>query len=409
MNTGLADKRRFVLVLGCLTGMAAVTIDLSLPAFPAMVRELATNMSTGQQVVGLFMAGIAIGQIPSGLISDRVGRIPVLYGGIVIFTAAGLAAAVTDSIELLLLARFVQGIGGSVGVVISRAIVRDISSGAQAARLMSVMVMIFTAAPMLAPMVGAFLVFEWGWRAPFFAVVVFGVLVLLGVNTALQETHTPTRREHPVRQLLMSFKEFFSHRRSRFGVLLVIFPAAGFITMITGSSAIVIEIYGFPVQYFGFIFACSGLAVLAGSTISRHMVVEHGMMRMLGIGSMLIGISAIQMLLMAWIGHASFWWFWGSACLYMLGTGFLLPNATALALDPVPRIAGVASSIVGSMQTISMAVGSLGSSAMYDGTIRNVASMMGIFGTATAIAFMLRHLVLGSDRNASEEVVRPDH
>jgi DHA1 family bicyclomycin/chloramphenicol resistance-like MFS transporter len=93
----------------------------------------------------------------------------------------------------------------------------------------------------------------------------------------------------------------------------------------------------------------------------------------------------------------------------MLGTGFLLPNATALALDPVPGIAGVASSIIGSMQTISMAVGSLGSSAMYDGTIRNVASMMGIFGTATAIAFMLRHSVLGSDRNASEEVVRPDH
>ena len=409
MNTGLADKRRFVLVLGCLTGMAAVTIDLSLPAFPAMVRELATNMSTGQQVVGLFMAGIALGQIPSGLISDRVGRMPVLYGGIGIFTVAGIAAAVTDSIELLLLARFVQGIGGSVGVVISRAIVRDISSGTQAARLMSAMVMIFTAAPMLAPMIGGFLVFQWGWRAPFVAVVVFGVLVLLGVNTALQETHTPTRREHPVRQLIMSFKEFFSHRRSRFGVLLVIFPAAGFITMITGSSAIVIEIYGFPVHYFGFIFALSGFAVLAGSTISRLMVVEHGMMRMLGIGSWIIGVSAVQMLVMAWIGQASFLWFWGSSCLFMFGTGFLLPNATALALDPVPGIAGVASSIIGSMQTLSMAAGSLASSAIYDGTIRNVAIFMGTFGTATAITYLLRHLVLGSNPDASEEVVRPDH
>jgi DHA1 family bicyclomycin/chloramphenicol resistance-like MFS transporter len=409
MNTGLADKRRFVLVLGCLTGIAAVTIDMSLPAFPAMVRELSTSMATGQQVVGLFMAGIALGQIPAGLISDRIGRMPVLYCGIGIFTVAGVAASLTESIELLLLARFVQGLGGSVGVVISRAIVRDISSGAQAARLMSAMVMIFTAAPMLAPIVGAFLVFNWGWRAPFIAVVVFGVLVLLGVNRSLQETHTPVRREHPMRQLLMSFGEFFSHRRSRFGVLLVVIPAAGFITMITSSSAIVLEIYEFPVQYFGFIFALLGLSVLTGSTISRHLVVEHGIIRMLGIGSIVVGIAAVPMLAMAWMGQASFWWFWGSACLFMLGTGFLLPNGTALALDPVPQIAGVAASIVGSMQTLSMATGSLAGSAMYDGTIRNVAIFMGISGVATAITFLLRRLVLGHATETSQEVIRPDH
>ena len=159
---------------------------------------------------------------------------------------------------------------------------------------MSVMVMIFTAAPMLAPIVGAFLVFNWGWRAPFIAVIVFGVLLLLGVNRALQETHIPVRREHPLRQLLMSFSEFFSHRRSRLGMLLVIMPAAGFITIITSSSAIILEIYEFPVQYFGLIFALLGLSVLAGSTISRHMVVEHGMMRMLGIGSIVVGIAAVQ-------------------------------------------------------------------------------------------------------------------
>jgi MFS transporter, DHA1 family, multidrug resistance protein len=404
MNTGLADKRRFVLVLGCLTGIAAVTIDMSLPAFPEMVRSLATNMSTGQKVVGFFMAGIALGQIPAGLISDRIGRMPVLYTGILIFTAAGIVCSVTNSIELMLLARFVQGLGGSVGVVVSRAIVRDISSGVQAARLMSVMVMIFTAAPMLAPIVGAFLVFNWGWRAPFIAVVVFGVLLLLGVSGILQETHIPVRREHPLRQLLMSFSEFFSHRRSRLGVLLVIMPAAGFITLITSSSAIVLDIYEFPVQYFGFIFALLGLSVLAGSTISRHLVVEHGMMRMLGVGSIVVGIAAVQMLAMAWMGQASFWWFWGSACLFMLGTGFLLPNGTALALDPVPQIAGAAASIVGSTQTLSMATGSLVSSAMYDGTIRNVTIFMGIFGVATAITFLFRHLVLGDSFGTSTQV-----
>ena len=403
MNTGLASKRRFILVLGFLTGIAAVTIDMSLPAFPAMVRDLATSMSTGQQVVGLFVAGIALGQIPAGLISDRVGRMPVLYSGIGIFTIAGIVCASTESIELLLLSRFIQGLGGSVGIVVSRAIIRDISSGVQAARLMSVMVMIFTAAPMLAPIVGGFLVFQWGWRAPFVAVAIFGALIFLGVNTALQETHTPTRREHPIRQLSLSLKEFFSHRRSRFGLLLVILPAAGFIAMITASSAIVIEIYGFPVQAFGFMFALWGFSILVASMISRYLVVDHGVMRMIGLGAILIGAASLQLLIIAWLGQVSFWWLWGNICLFMFGVGFLMPNATALALDPVPQIAGVAASIIGTMQSISSTVGSLFSSSMYDGTIRNVAIIMGTAGAATSVAFLLRPFILGS-----EDVVRPD-
>ncbi len=403
MNTGLASKRRFVLVLGLLTGIAAVTIDMSLPAFPAMVRDLATSMSTGQLVVGLFVAGIGIGQIPAGLISDRIGRMPVLYSGIGIFTIAGIVCASTDSIELLLLSRFIQGLGGSVGIVVSRAIIRDISSGVEAARLMSVMVMIFTAAPMLAPIVGGFLVFQWGWRAPFVAVAVFGALTFLGVNTALQETHTPTRREHPIRQLSLSIKEFFVHRRSRFGLLLVILPAAGFIAMITASSAIVIEIYGFPVQAFGFLFAIWGFSILAASVISRHLVLDHGVMRMIGLGAILIGAASLQLLIIAWLGQVSIWWLWGNICLFMFGVGFLMPNATALALDPVPQIAGVAASIIGTMQSISSTAGSLLSSSMYDGTIRNVAIIMGTAGVATTVTFLLRSFILGS-----EEVVWPD-
>ena len=403
MNVGLASKRRIVLVLGFLTGIAAVTIDVSLPAFPDMVRDLATDMSTAQKVVGFFMAGIALGQLPAGLISDRIGRLPVLYGGITIFTTAGIVCAATNNIELLLLARFVQGLGGSVGVVISKAIVRDIASGIQAARLMSIMVMIFTAAPMLAPIVGAFLVAAWGWRAPFLAVVAFGVLILLGVNTALQETHRPTRRVHPVHQLSLSLKEFFSHRRSVFGLLLLILPAAGFIAVITASSAIVIEIYGFPVQAFGFIFAIWGFSILVASIISRHLVVAHGVLRMVGLGAILIGVASLQLLIIAWLGQANFWLFWGNVCLFGFGVGFLMPNATALALDPVPQIAGVAASIIGTVQSLSSTAGALISSALYDGTIRNVSIMLGVAGVATTATFLLRPLFF-----SLEEVV-PDH
>ena len=158
MTLDLATRRRFVLVLGCLTGIGAFSIDMSLPSIPTMVAELGTSISVGQQIVGMFMFGIALGQLPAGLMSDRIGRIPVLLTGVGVFTVAGVATSIAPTIEAMLVARFIQGLGASVGVVVSRAIVRDIASGAQAASILSVMIMIFTAAPMLAPVVGGFLV-----------------------------------------------------------------------------------------------------------------------------------------------------------------------------------------------------------------------------------------------------------
>ena len=100
------QRHRFVITLGLLTGMAALTIDLSLPAVPAMVEALSTSLSRGQQIVGVFMAGMAFGQIPAGLISDRIGRLPVLYAGMSLFALAATVAAVVNDIELLLIARF---------------------------------------------------------------------------------------------------------------------------------------------------------------------------------------------------------------------------------------------------------------------------------------------------------------
>lgn len=396
MNTELATKRRFVLVLGLLTGLAAVSIDMSLPAIPEMVRSLGTDMPTGQQIIGLFLAGIALGQFPAGLMSDRYGRMPVLYTGVGIFVLAGIASAVAGQIELILVARFVQGIGASVGVVVSRAIVRDITSGKQAARMLSVMVMIFTAAPMLAPVIGALLVTHYGWRMPFVAVTIFGAILFISVSSVLRETHVPNREHHIIRHLLMSIREFFGHRQSILGVLLVLLPAAGFMALITGSAALIIEVYAIDVRYFGYIFALAGLAILAGSMLNRHFLQRFSGMQMMTVGAGLIGVAGLQMLVFAWLEQPNFCWLWGTVCLFMFGTGFLMPNATALALDPVPKVAGVAASILGTVQNFAGATSAIVSSALYDGTILNMVLFMGVFGVATCVTFFLRGVVLGA-------------
>ena len=384
-----------MLVLGCLTGLAAVSIDMSLPAIPAMVFDLATSMSKGQQIVGLFVAGLAVGQLPAGVLSDRLGRMPVIYVGVGIFTAAGIACALSTSIELMLVARFVQGMAASVGVVVTRAIVRDIASGVEAARLLTVMVMIFTAAPMLAPMVGSLLVTTLGWRVPFIAIALFGAVLLYGVNSTLRETHVPVRGEHHVlRQLIISSREFFSHRESVLGVLLVLLPAAGFMSLITASPALVTQIYDYPAKLFGFIFATAGLSILLGSTLNRRLLLRFGTMQMIGAGATIIGVAAAQMLAIAWLGEAPFWWLWGNVCLYMFGVAFVLANATGLALDPVPKIAGVAASILGTIQNLAASGGSIASSLLYDGTVGNVVILMGVFGMATAATVLARNLIL---------------
>lgn len=397
MNTGLASKRRFVVVLGVLTGLAAVSVDMSLPAIPAMVDALATDMATGQQIVGLFLAGIALGQLPAGLLSDRIGRMPVLYGGVGLFTIAGLVCASSNSIEMMLIGRFVQGIGSSVGVVVSRAIVRDISSGATAARLMSVLVMIFTAAPMLAPLVGSFLVVQWGWRMPFIAIGVFGGCMLFSINAALRETRTPQREQHILRQLWTSLQEFSSRRQSLLGILLVLLPTAGFMSLITGSAAIVIDVYGYPTRIFGLMFAMLGVAIFAGSSTNRHLLLRFNALRMIGLGCTLMAVASMQLLAFLWIEVVPFWWLWGNICLFMFSTGFILPNATALALDPVPNIAGVAASIIGTIQNVAGATSAIISGLLYAGTISNIVLVMGFFGMLTLVVFLAQRLILGSE------------
>lgn len=392
----------FVVVLGLLTGLTAVAVAISLPAIPEMVQDLATTMSLGQQVVGLFMAGMAIGQLPAGLLSDYLGRMPVLLVGVGLFTVCGMVAAVSDNITLLLVARFLQGLGASVGMVIARAIVRDVASGARAARLMSLMVMIFTIGPMLAPMLGSFLATQWGWRAPLYALAIIGLLAFILSRNVLQETHVPSREHSMGRLFWLSLKEFFSHRQATFSIVIIMFTAAGMMALISGSAGLILEIYDYPVGWFGAIFALIGVAMFAGSIISRKLLLHFSTVQVIGVGAGVVAIVSAQMLLIHWLGEVPFWWVWGNACLYMFGVGFLLPNATALALDPVPKIAGMASSIIGAMQGAAAATSAIVSNMLYDGTTSNLTLVVGGAGVAVLLTYLLRRPVLGATASPGE-------
>ena len=393
MNTHFVQSRSFVLTLGLLTAMAALTVDLSLPAIPSMVGALDSTLTRGQQIVGIFMAGMAIGQIPAGLFSDRLGRMPTLYLGMALFAIAATVAASASDMEWLLAARFVQGIGAASAVVLSRAIVRDIASGRDAARLMSLMTMIFTAAPVIAPTFGALLVAQWGWRAPFIAIAACAYLMIVAIRQNLVETHKPQVTEHPVRQLISSFGEFFSHRQSIFGLLLLLLPPAGFLSIIAVSAALTVEIYGYSVQAYGLIFACAGLSILAGSALNRLLVMHFDQLQLIGISVAIIFAASAQLAIIAWLDSAPFWWLWSCVCEFMFTIAILMSNTMVVALDPLPRIAGVASSIVGTLQNLAGAGGALFAALIYDGSVRNAVIIMAIVGLLTTLIFLMRPLI----------------
>lgn len=393
MNNHLLEKPSFVVTLGMLTGVAALTVDISLPAIPAMVSALATSLSHGQQIVGIFMGGMAIGQIPAGLLADRVGRMPVLYTFMTVFALAAIVAAAANSIEVMLTARFVQGFGAAAAIVLSRTIVRDVASGKEAARLMSLMTMIFTAAPVIAPSIGAFLATHWGWRMPFIGIAIVATLMLMLIRSNLAETHVPSKQGHPLRQLQNSFREFFSHRQSIFGLLLIVLPPAGYMSIIATSAALAVEIYGYSIQEYGLIFAFAGLSILAGSALNRILVTRFEQMSLIGFGVALLGIAGAQLLLIAWLDSAPFYWLWTCVCLYMFTIPIVAANATVIALDPLPSIAGVASSIIGTLQNLVGAAGALLGALIYNSTVHNSVIIMGAISIAVVIIFLLRRWI----------------
>ena len=399
-------KPGFVITLGLMTGAAALAVDLSLPAIPVMVEALGTTLTRGQQIVGIFMAGMAMGQIPAGLLSDRAGRLPVLYAFLCIFAAAAVVTAASSDIRLILAARFVQGFGAAGAIVISRAIVRDIAHGKEAARLMSLMTMIFTFAPVIAPSFGALLITQWNWRAPFIAIAACGFAILLLIRTNLVETHTPNRDGHPLRQLRQSFAEFFSHRQSVFGLMLLVLMPAGFMSIIAVSAALAVDIYDFDVQAYGLIFALAGLSILAGSFANRWLVMRCEQLTLIAIGVAILATAGAQLLLIAFLDSAPFVWLWANICAYMFSVAIVMANATVLALDPLPRIAGVASSIIGTLQNMFGAAGALLGAIIYNGSVRNAVLIIGLAAAGVTLVFLSRPLFCPTIVHRGDDLAR---
>ncbi len=285
-----------LLLLAALTAVAPISVDIYLPSMPSMAREFAVGQAEIQFSLSVFFFGLALGQLMHGPLSDILGRKPVLIGGFTLYLLTSVLCAVTDSIEIMLLGRFLQALGGSAGVVLSRAIIRDQLEGAPAARAFSLIMSIMLIGPIIAPTLGGYILLWAGWRAIFWAMVLLGAVGLLAAIFILEESHAPEHRQpFALRRMLANYRQALSHQKI-FGYLACeAATSIGMFSYIITAPFVFIEYLGISPQAFGIVFALNAAGLAAGAAINSYWVTRAGVQTLLcvGIAVMLAGAGLV--------------------------------------------------------------------------------------------------------------------
>lgn len=347
-GSALIRRIRLALIIGSLSALAPLSIDLYLPALPELTRNFGVSASEGQLTLTACLAGLALGQLVAGPLSDRLGRRRPLLVGLAAYCAASFACALAPSLYVLVAFRFVQGLAGAAGIVIARAIVRDLRSGAAAARVYSILMLVTGMAPILAPIVGAQLLRVTTWNGLFVTLAILGLVLLLATAVGLDETLPADRRKSgSSRETVRTFQRLLSDR-AFLGYTLVLGAAFGeLFAYIAGSPFVLQNIHGVSPQLYGAVFAVNALGLVICGQINAVLVGRVRPTRLLAFGvavSAAAGLCLLAVVLVGGIGLAGI-----LPCLFAVvaSLGFVVPNATALALTDHPQVAGSASALLG--------------------------------------------------------------
>ncbi|GAA1848729.1 multidrug effflux MFS transporter [Pseudonocardia ailaonensis] len=344
----MADRGK-VLALGGLSTFGPLSLDLYLPALPQLTDSLRTTESLGQASMSLCMVGLAGGQLLVGPLSDRIGRRVPLLVGVALFAVSAALCAVAPSIEVLLVLRLLTGLAGATGIVVARAMVRDLYSGDAAARMFSLLMVVSGAAPVLAPVIGSQLLRITDWRGLFLALAGIG-LVLLAAALTQRETLPPDRRHDG--GLRATGRAVVRVARDRsFGVptlVLALVCCAMFVYIAMGSYVLQ-EQYGLGAQAYGIVFAVNALGIVAAGRLSAALVRRLGPVRLLRIAVAVCVAGGIA-LVAGVSATSSVWAVLPPLFVVVASVGIVLPNGTALALAGQGAVAGSASALLGLSQ-----------------------------------------------------------
>ena len=361
--------RLLAALLGALTALGPLGVDMYLPAFPVMGVALDASPAAIQRTLATFLLGMALGQLAYGPLSDRIGRRRPMFVGIAVFVLASIGCAMAASAEALTWLRLMQALGGCVGVVVARAVVRDLCDERGAVRMMAALMLVMGAAPILAPMLGGWLMAAFGWRAIFWVLAAYGALALLAMALFLPESLPPERRRHdsPV-QVLLVYLGILRDRRFLSCALAGALPMTGLFTYLVGSPHVLMGKHGLDPVTYGMAFGANAIGLILVAQITARLARRYPPMMLLD--RALMAQAAVGVFALGAVLSGQLWPLLIAFFCYLSVMGAVLPVAGAMAMAPLGRVAGSASALIGTLQfgsgaVVGVVLGALGGGAAW--------------------------------------------
>jgi DHA1 family bicyclomycin/chloramphenicol resistance-like MFS transporter len=368
-----ADYYRLAVILGALTAMGPLAIDMYLPALPTIARDLETSSASVQGSLAVYFIGIAIGQALYGPLSDRWGRKPALYFGLSVFVVASTGCALATTPRTLIVFRFLQALGGCAPLVVPRAVVRDYFDQRGSVRMLSVLILVMGLAPILAPLIGGQLLVNFGWRAVFWLLAGYGAAWLTVVILFLPESLSVERRQRqPVSAVLAVYGRLLRDRVYVAHVVTGGMIFSGLLAYISGSPFVFIELFNVPPEQYGLFFGTNAIGIITASQINRWLAGRHDAERIVRLVLPIAMTAGLVLLADAYSGFGGFPGILLPLFFFIACHGFIMPNTTALAMAPHGAVAGSASALLGTLHFV------LGATA---------GALVGVLGNGTAVPF----------------------
>lgn len=378
------------MILGFLTAVAPLSIDLYLPSFPQMEKDLQAPGGSIEFSLATFFIGLTLGQLVYGPLSDRFGRKPLLLVGFALYTLASIACTLADNVVSLCIWRFVQAMGGCAGIVIPNAIVRDRMGARDAARVFSLLMLVMGLAPILAPIAGGWLLAAFGWRSNFAVLIGFGLVCLAAIAWGLEESHDTTH-EPPLRLRTVAGNYALLLRNPSY--LGYVFSGglvrAGMFAYIAGSPFVLIHLYGVSPQQYGWFFGVNAFGLIASSQINALLLKRQAPTALLRRALWVPLLSGLGMTVMALAGWITLPWFALGFFLFVGSVGWVGPNANAAAMATHGQMAGTAAAFNGAMAFLCATVAGGLVGLLHNGTGQPLAGVMLLCGLGAWVCHRL--------------------